>query len=78
MEFCNLDSNDTYLDYCGSICCSQNHHIRMSSVFFPHGEMDMNFADFRNVFKCYLMERKSICNFCKECFNRKRFNELKC
>ena len=62
MEFCNLDSNDRYLDYCGSICCSQNHHIRMSSVFFPHGEMDM----------------KSICNFCKECFNRKRFNELKC
>ena len=46
MEFCNLDSNNRYLDYCGSICCSRNHHIRMSSVFFPHGEMDMNFADF--------------------------------
>ena len=38
----------------------------------------MNFADFRNVFKCYLMEMKSICNFCKGCFDCKRFNELKC
>ena len=54
MEFCNLDLNDKYLEFCGSICCSQNHHIRMNSVFFPRGEMDMNFADFRNAVNCYL------------------------
>ena len=77
MEFCNLDLNDKYLEFCGSICFSQNHHIRMNSVFFPREEMDMNFADFRNAVNCYLQERKLICNFCQKCFDCKRFNNLK-
>ena len=49
MDFCKLDLNDKYLEFCVSICCSQNHHIIMNPVFFPHGEMDMNFADVLNV-----------------------------
>ena len=49
----------------------------MNSVFFPRGEMDMNFADFRNAVNCYLQERKLICNFCQKCFDCKRFNNLK-
>ena len=40
------------------------------------GTMDMNYDELQQVFDCYLNERKTICNFCKKCFNCKRFKLL--
>ena len=40
------------------------------------GTMDMNYVEFQQVFNCYLNERKTVCDFCKKCFDCKRFKLL--
>ena len=40
------------------------------------GSMDMNYVEFQQVFNCYLNQRRTGCNFCKNCFNCKRFKLL--
>ena len=75
-EFCGLDSNDKWIDDCGSICCLLKHNIRVKVMTYP-GTMDMNYVEFQQLFDCYLNERKRICDFCKKCFNCKRFKLLR-
>ena len=75
-EFCGLDSNDKWIDDCGSICCLKKHNIRVNKVMTYPGSMDMNYVEFQQVFNCYLNQRRTDCNFCKKCFDCKRFKLL--
>ena len=75
-EFCGLDSNDKWIDDCGSICCLKKHNIRVNKVMTYPGSMDMNYVEFQQVFNCYLNQRRADCNFCKKCFDCKRFKLL--
>ena len=73
MQFLKFDSNDKYLDFCGSMCFTEYHIIRMNFVFLLHEGMGMTFSDFRNVYNFYLMEWQAICLFCKNCLDCERF-----
>ena len=64
-EFCGLDSNDKWIDDCGSICCLKKHNIRVNKVMTYPRTMDMNYVEFQQVFNCYLNERKTVSDFCK-------------
>ena len=75
-EFCGLESNDKWINDCGSICCEQKHNIRVSKVMTYPETMDMNYVEFEQVFICYLNERKKVCDFCKKCFDCRRFKLL--
>lgn len=68
-ELCGLDSNDKWVSSCSSICCTNNHNIRLNSALLYRNDKDMNYTEFQNVFECYLEERKENCNFCKKCFD---------
>ena len=71
-----MDFNDKWIVDCGSICCLNKHNIRVNKVMTYPGCMDMNYVEFQQVFNCYLNERKTICDFCKKCFDCKRFKLL--
>ena len=75
-ELCGLDSNDKWIDECGSICCFKKHNIRVNKALTYPGIIDMNYVEFQQVFDCYLNHRRTACNFCKKCFDCKRFKLL--
>lgn len=75
-EFCGLDSNDKWVSSCGSICCTNNHNIRLNSALLYPNDKDMNYTEFQNAFECYLEERTENCNFGKNCFDCRRFKLL--
>ena len=75
-EFWKIDSNDEWLEDCGSLCCRRNHNLRKNSVMLPSSVMDMNWCDFLEALHCYRLERESACQFCTRCKNCCRFKRL--
>ena len=75
-EFWKLDSNDKWVESCGSTQCSQNHNIRKNAVMLPLTAMDLNWLDFLDVIDCYRRERVAQCDFCKKCKKCRRFKLL--
>ena len=74
-NFCKFDSNDEWVASCGSTRCIQNHNIRKNSMF-PSFCRDMNWLDFLDVLECYHSGRVAICQFCKRCYECRRFKRL--
>ena len=75
-NFWKLDSNDEWVESCGSTQCSQNHNIRKNAIILPPTCMDMNRLDFLDVIDYYRQERVAVCNFCKNCHECRRFKRL--
>ena len=75
-NFWKLDSNDEWVESCGSIQCSQNHNIRKNAIMFPPTCMDTNWLDFLDIIDCLRQERVAVCNFCKNCHKCRRFKRL--
>ena len=52
-QFLKLDSNDEWVESCGSTKCSQNHNIRKNKAMLPWSCLDMNWLGFLDVLDCY-------------------------
>ena len=76
LEFWKIDSNDEWVESCGSTQCSQNHNIRKNAAMLPWTAMDLNWLDFLDVIDCYRRERVAQCAFCKTCKKCRHFKLL--
>ena len=59
-----------------SLVCSKNHTLRKNHDLLSMYTADMDYVEFFNVFNYQLEERKSKCQFCKKCFDCRRFQQL--
>ena len=75
-EFSKLDSNDEWVESCGSRSCCHMHNISKNAAMRPWTSMDMNWCDFLDVIDCYHMEREALCGFCKKCKKCRKFKLL--
>ena len=66
-QFLKLDSNEQWVESCGSTKCSQNHNIRKNSTMLLWSCHDMNWLDFLDVLGCYRWQRIAACRFYKRC-----------
>ena len=66
-QFLKLDSNDEWVESCGSTKCSQNHNIRKNATMLPWSCHDMNWFNFLDVLDCYRWQCVAGCRFCKRC-----------
>lgn len=69
--FPKIDEN-----HCMNLACHQNHKIRKNGKKLGMYRSDMSYIESFEVFKCQLRERKQSCNFCKKCFDCRRFKIL--
>ena len=75
-QFFKLDSNDEWVESCGSTKCFQNHNIIKNVAMLPWSCHDMNWLDFLDVLDCYRQQRVAACRFCKRCGECRRFKLL--
>ena len=75
-HFCKLDSNDEWVDSCGSTKCSQNHNIRKNASLLSWSCHDMNWLDFLDILDCYRCQHIAECRFCKRCGECHQFKLL--
>ena len=64
-QFFKLDSNDEWVESCGSTKCSQNHNIRKSAAMLPWSCHDMNWLDFLDVLDCYQRQHLAAASFAR-------------
>ena len=75
-QFFKLDSNDEWVESCGSTKCFQNHNIRKNVAMLPWSCHDMNWLHFLDVLDCYQCQRVAACQFCKRCGECRQFKLL--
>ena len=75
-QFFKLDSNDEWVESCGSTKCSQNHNISKKVAMLPWSCHDMNWLDFLDVLDCYWRQHLAACQFCKRCGECRQFKLL--
>ena len=75
-HFCKLDSNDEWVESCGSTKCSQNHNIRKNVSLLSWSCHDMNWLDFLAILDCYWWQHIAECRFCKRCSECHRFKQV--
>ena len=73
--FKQIDENDTIENNCCSLDCDESHLVRKNCKLGAY-TCDMPYVQFFGVFHSQLRERQKRWNFCKICFDSRRFKIL--